>query len=574
VFKAILSTRFSPFLFIVGIVVAVTLILTQTKPVSSQNVGVTLGATFAEEEDGLRVVFVVLGGPANVLDVKPRDLIRSVDGTKITTLESLDDFLATKNPGDTISIIISRDGVDAGERIITLKSVDEVHLLSVEGNIQYLFSPTDVTFTVNYELKNLNGRDLGIKLHPVDLQYSLMPNVDATGSVESNTRIRPDQDVFTGQSKFVIPYSQFGSAIDSYSLVFIVYEGEANPDGIVIDVIEVRKRIANSVGQMPIIPPNVIAFSAHPNDPTHQFEVVDFKETSLDANSVTLTIDGQLKNYAESEQCFEPSSFMIIRTSDGTQNSDTNPPPVLALLSTGTQESRVCVPSRGKTDIQLQYTIPKNQLMLELKFGLPQNNDLSSVALIWLGRDENNILTNPALLVLNGELRVGLDRQNATDERYLDEILYVGSNQIEVTTLETFLDAVRVTINTCGTSGGEVSATSSYSQTISSKFSMDVESRISAGINPLIFLGGLVNVEGFVRTELQKEEGRELTYQFSYTVTTESDVIEEYDLLWYLVKIKGNVQVQVGDQTYTIPYSLDNRLRGEYRYVGTKPCNQ
>jgi S1-C subfamily serine protease len=55
-------------------------------------------------QHGVKVTRALTGGPAARAGVEPGDHIRSVDGRRVATMEDLQGFVATKQPGDTVAI--------------------------------------------------------------------------------------------------------------------------------------------------------------------------------------------------------------------------------------------------------------------------------------------------------------------------------------------------------------------------------------------------------------------------------------------------------------------------------------
>ena len=59
---------------------------------------------------GVGVVEVVSGGPAEQAGMQVGDIIVGFDGTRLTTYDELDALKADKKPGDTVEVIVNRDG--------------------------------------------------------------------------------------------------------------------------------------------------------------------------------------------------------------------------------------------------------------------------------------------------------------------------------------------------------------------------------------------------------------------------------------------------------------------------------
>ncbi|MEW2633524.1 trypsin-like peptidase domain-containing protein [Streptomyces sp. NPDC048389] len=66
---------------------------------------------------GVAVVSVTRGGPADEAGLRAGDIITKVDNAEITTITSLAEALASRRPGETVSVTVQRDGAERTVRV-------------------------------------------------------------------------------------------------------------------------------------------------------------------------------------------------------------------------------------------------------------------------------------------------------------------------------------------------------------------------------------------------------------------------------------------------------------------------
>ena len=162
--------------------------------------GAWLGAQIVETPDGPAVAGVYADSPADKAGLKRGDVIKSIDGTSVSNVRAVRDALADKNPGDTVTVSITRDG-NAQDVTVTLEARPEPlpqaypvfselngiprdelfsHLLG--GSFQFT-DKDDKTHTVSVELGTVTSADANAKTVSVDLnsggskQYSISDDV-------------------------------------------------------------------------------------------------------------------------------------------------------------------------------------------------------------------------------------------------------------------------------------------------------------------------------------------------------------------------------------------------------------
>ncbi|MGW7355840.1 S1C family serine protease [Streptomyces sp. NPDC054802] len=82
--------------------------------------GIT-GRTVLDDDyrpSGVAVVSVAEGGPAEKAGLRAGDIITKIDDTRITTITSLAEALASRQPGETVSVTVEREGAGRAVRVV------------------------------------------------------------------------------------------------------------------------------------------------------------------------------------------------------------------------------------------------------------------------------------------------------------------------------------------------------------------------------------------------------------------------------------------------------------------------
>ena len=61
--------------------------------------------------DGIYVAEVNQNGPAQIAGIKPKDIIVKIDGQKLNKMSELRSYIYTKKPGDKVTLLIQRNGI-------------------------------------------------------------------------------------------------------------------------------------------------------------------------------------------------------------------------------------------------------------------------------------------------------------------------------------------------------------------------------------------------------------------------------------------------------------------------------
>ena len=171
--------------------------------------------------------------------LKPNDTIISINGTKITTLDDISPVLKTVKAGDTVQVVISRDGKQSTVAVQTIQAPGEAAPRTIIG-----FAPVDTTtvslpagLKVDFSTEGIGGPSAGLAftLTLIDTvtQGNLMGNnrvavtgeIDIDGKVGAigglNSKAKAVQQ--TGVKYFLVPASQPKGRLP---------DGRLNPDSI------------------------------------------------------------------------------------------------------------------------------------------------------------------------------------------------------------------------------------------------------------------------------------------------------------------------------------------------------
>jgi len=84
-----------------------------------------------EETEGFYIIDLEEGLGAEAAGLKTKDIIKSVDGTKINKFSDLTGYLSSKRPGDLVSVIYVREGVQK-KAVVELKKLSLTRFYSME----------------------------------------------------------------------------------------------------------------------------------------------------------------------------------------------------------------------------------------------------------------------------------------------------------------------------------------------------------------------------------------------------------------------------------------------------------
>jgi membrane-associated protease RseP (regulator of RpoE activity) len=88
---------------------------------SPSDQSVYLGVQLTQTPDGLTIAAVIAGSPADKAGLQRGDVIKSIDGTSVSNVQAVRSALTGKNPGDTVTVSITRNG-NAQDVTVTLEA--------------------------------------------------------------------------------------------------------------------------------------------------------------------------------------------------------------------------------------------------------------------------------------------------------------------------------------------------------------------------------------------------------------------------------------------------------------------
>lgn len=86
---------------------------------------------------GIYVSQVIKNGPASHTDIKEGDIINSIDGKELNTMNDLREYIYSKKPNDVVSLQISRGKINKSISITLRKKInlDILEIIIIECDI-------------------------------------------------------------------------------------------------------------------------------------------------------------------------------------------------------------------------------------------------------------------------------------------------------------------------------------------------------------------------------------------------------------------------------------------------------
>ena len=142
-----------------------------------------LGVQIAQSTDGPTIASVIADSPAEKAGLKRGDVIKAIDGTSVSDVQAVRDLLKDKNPGDTVTVSIARDG-NAQDVTVTLEAQPEP-LAQANPILPELSGITrDELFSHllggSFQFKDRDG-----KTHTVSVDLGTVASVDANAKTIS-----------------------------------------------------------------------------------------------------------------------------------------------------------------------------------------------------------------------------------------------------------------------------------------------------------------------------------------------------------------------------------------------------
>jgi Lon-like protease len=150
-----------------------------------------LGLPVKIEPIGARVAQTLRGYPA-AAKLRARDLIRALDSSPVTVPDDLSRLLAEHNPGETVSLLVRRQGRARNVAIQTVPNPSDprVPFLGVELAEPKITLP----LAVKFDLGQVGGPSAGLAF-ALDLLEELGRNVDRGRRVAATGEIRLDGSI-------------------------------------------------------------------------------------------------------------------------------------------------------------------------------------------------------------------------------------------------------------------------------------------------------------------------------------------------------------------------------------------
>jgi len=149
----------------------------------ASNQSVWLGVQIVQGTDGPTVESVIAGSPAEKAGLQRGDVIKSIDGTSVSNPQAVRDALNGKNPGDTVTVSITRNG-NAQTVKVTLEAPPEALPQAYPMLPELNGIPTDQLFSHllggSFQFKDKDGTS-----HTASVDLGTVTSVDANAKTIS-----------------------------------------------------------------------------------------------------------------------------------------------------------------------------------------------------------------------------------------------------------------------------------------------------------------------------------------------------------------------------------------------------
>jgi PDZ domain-containing protein len=154
----------------------------------------SLGYDVEAEPDGAEVVLVLPGSPADRARFEPGDVIVSIGGKAVATLEDVRAAMAGVKPGATVAIGIQRDGQLSDHQVETTAAEDDPERAFIGVQMRQAAN-IDLPVKISIDAKSLIGPSAGLAF-ALDIVDELGTDVDqgrrvvATGEIQLDGTVR------------------------------------------------------------------------------------------------------------------------------------------------------------------------------------------------------------------------------------------------------------------------------------------------------------------------------------------------------------------------------------------------
>jgi membrane-associated protease RseP (regulator of RpoE activity) len=169
-------------------------------PQAASDQSVWLGVQIVQAADGPTIASVIADSPADSAGLQRGDVIKAIDGTSVSDAQAVRDAIKDKNPGDTVTISITRDN-NAQDVTVTLEAPptpltqanplfpelngiprDELFSHLLGGSFQFT-DQNGKTHEVSVDLGTVSSADANAKTINVDLNAGGSKTYTISGDV-------------------------------------------------------------------------------------------------------------------------------------------------------------------------------------------------------------------------------------------------------------------------------------------------------------------------------------------------------------------------------------------------------
>ncbi len=535
-----------------------------------------LGIYLEEDESEVVVKDILPEGPADVAGFRIGDVITAIEDVPVR-LETWHEVLERFEVDDMVIVSLKRNGIDQELRAV-LAPISIFPTLKIEGEVAHELKKDGFAFAFDAAIYKMTDKETLVILYPLTREGEKIENAgddgnykDESGHLMTEATVRPESEEHLASFDLFIPYNQFPNEVITYYPHIAVFDVETARTIAEIPLRDIE--VESMLGSM-VIPEEGISIVANENQILQIRRIWETDEagSTQAEEGVFLVMDATIYNYAEDERCYADHSIPAFLKQEGEEDKKILPTymgeirdafyPLRNYPGTdviGAREGPLCLKGYHKANTVLVYQLPGDLSELKMTFGPKSGNFLGlgdqvepTEFRLWLQRQEGSEYSF-AVVSVDGEAQITI-----VDWRLAE------------TDIERVYDTEVVSLENCqGVASRKSTRTLTREVSITAKIEEEVFANFSIPV-PIPLLNGILQTE--VEKRSTTEENERLSFQISEEIEVPPGAIVNYEFVWYLVSAEGEMDAAIGDQIITIPFTLDDRIRGEVRSLPPSDC--